>query len=525
MESTRLSYDTYVGRAIYATRGFVPGDIVMVEKPALVFPTLNSMHAIHRYVSLFHAADQEIQDSILDMAHPPLNDSVRAAQRRRDASNYLTFIGDSSEEKQNIVQLLLLIADTNAHSYTGHTTAFTESSGSSMYSAESNSALFKVGSKVAHSCLPNVSYYSKNSHGSLTYVAIREIEDGDMITFSYIGDLWTTPTQGRRAALLASKNFICCCVRCRDVDTCRAAACKCGGIAHPQPAAPEVWSCQQCGPLNADAVKAVVKQEMRLTKQLAMFEAALQNPDGSGLQKITPKMIIDFATEIGKRLNATHYLVCRAYNLLTTVYASRAATAQQAHMFQSRCYFGSETDLRVLACEAGRCCVKVQECIAAGCPEGLQCLQVHPPLAELFQTAFFAAQDLLRVPASQRNKVDLHFVQRYMPAMSIGYGEKDTDLAQIKQMFGHMDFSEAVATLPACAVVSAVRAGNILSPAPGSDPEKEKATQEGSGAVLAGSVGEKTATQKKNEKKRAKKKAQEEAKKAVVAAAGAVGTC
>ena len=69
-------------------------------------------------------------------------------------------------------------------------------------------ALFHCGSKVAHSSLPNATYCS-TQQGCLTYTAIREIGEGEMVTFAYINSLWERSTPERRTKLLTYKHFIC----------------------------------------------------------------------------------------------------------------------------------------------------------------------------------------------------------------------------------------------------------------------------------------------------------------------------
>ena len=80
-----------------------------------------------------------------------------------------------------------MIRDTNCHSYTGHEVAYSEVVGgafSGVPEKSTKAALFDLGSKVAHSCCPNVSYTSKRRHGGLVYLAIRPIDADEMVTYS-----------------------------------------------------------------------------------------------------------------------------------------------------------------------------------------------------------------------------------------------------------------------------------------------------------------------------------------------------
>lgn len=51
----------------------------------------------------------------------------------------------------------------------------------------SDSALFSIGTKVAHSCAPNCCYTTKVLNDRLINFAVKPISDGENITFSYCG--------------------------------------------------------------------------------------------------------------------------------------------------------------------------------------------------------------------------------------------------------------------------------------------------------------------------------------------------
>ena len=101
---------------------------------------------------------------------------------------------------------LLSISMANGHDYFGHTEDVYREVASLSFDQRhiletERCALFLYASKVSHSCHPNTSYTSKAQDGKMEYKAIRQIEEGDLITFSYIGSLWETPTHLRRKML------------------------------------------------------------------------------------------------------------------------------------------------------------------------------------------------------------------------------------------------------------------------------------------------------------------------------------
>ncbi len=69
------------------------------------------------------------------------------------------------------------------------------------------SALFLFASKLPHSCNPNSTHTSRTKDGKLEYKVTREIIEGQIVSFSYIHDLWETPTHLRRKKLQNEDHF------------------------------------------------------------------------------------------------------------------------------------------------------------------------------------------------------------------------------------------------------------------------------------------------------------------------------
>ncbi|KAG1661153.1 hypothetical protein FOA52_002528 [Chlamydomonas sp. UWO 241] len=91
-------------------------------------------------------------------------------------------------------------------------------------------ALFALASKMEHSCAPNVRY--SIATGAIVYTATAHITAGQRVCASYISGL-EQPRDTRRAQLLTSKAFSCCCTRCEGPDHVRPLPCpSCGnGVA------------------------------------------------------------------------------------------------------------------------------------------------------------------------------------------------------------------------------------------------------------------------------------------------------
>ncbi|EKX38728.1 hypothetical protein GUITHDRAFT_115058 [Guillardia theta CCMP2712] len=89
--------------------------------------------------------------------------------------------------------------------------------------------LYDLSTRLAHSCEPNT--FCRSQGDDLQYVATRRIEEGEMLTFSYIGGgpIMVASTRMRRRRLLRL-GFFCYCQRCRRPDSMRRLRCpKCSG--------------------------------------------------------------------------------------------------------------------------------------------------------------------------------------------------------------------------------------------------------------------------------------------------------
>ncbi|CAK8991543.1 unnamed protein product [Durusdinium trenchii] len=94
--------------------------------------------------------------------------------------------------------------------------------------------IFVFGSKFSHSCAPNAAW-SFDREGRLQYRALCPIAEGDVLTFSYVGNGMNliTSTLLRRERLSALC-FVCSCARCQGADMSRRLPCpQCGGSCYP----------------------------------------------------------------------------------------------------------------------------------------------------------------------------------------------------------------------------------------------------------------------------------------------------
>ena len=429
-EGLRLEVDPTLGRIVVATRPFACGDLVMTDNPLIVFTSCDE----GSFLRAFSSAAPRTKAAILDMCHPPLDKTSNAlvAQHRGTAAKLDGFAGLDAGH----IHKLLMIRDTNSHAYTGHEVSYR----AAKQGDSKKAALFERGSKLAHSCLPNCAYSSFHGHGGLEYRACRPIAVGDMVTFSYIGDIWTKSTLERRAECLATKDFVCRCPRCVAPDATCSIGCPrfaCGGFAEPkarEPSSDDVsdaslcWVCDTCGPLTDSAVAKMREHERALMgRLLSLKTAAYQGSPGS------PQHVRTVAEVGGKALSPSHYAVAIAYETLAAFCVHHATDARRARSHGvTREPFGTESALHEEAADARVRHVRICECIAAGCHGGAHCTATHPPVYECVKSAFSAALELRQLKPRARSADVAKFLWRYMPSMEMAF--KAADVAEIRSM-------------------------------------------------------------------------------------------
>eukprot|EP00994_Dinema_validum_P008231 NODE_732_length_1386_cov_20.676889_g539_i0.p1 GENE.NODE_732_length_1386_cov_20.676889_g539_i0~~NODE_732_length_1386_cov_20.676889_g539_i0.p1 ORF type:complete len:414 (+),score=112.53 NODE_732_length_1386_cov_20.676889_g539_i0:45-1244(+) len=87
----------------------------------------------------------------------------------------------------------------------------------------SHRALFRLGSRLTHSCSPNTFYSSASGKGC--HYALRPIAKGEVITTNYLGPALMLPTVRRQKRLWETKLFLCRCSRCTGPDFTRSVPC------------------------------------------------------------------------------------------------------------------------------------------------------------------------------------------------------------------------------------------------------------------------------------------------------------
>ncbi|XP_037915115.1 uncharacterized protein LOC119654024 [Hermetia illucens] len=175
-------------------------------------------------------------------------------------------------------------------------------------------ALYPLTSIMAHDCCPNVRTAIHPKTYTMTVRALRDIEQGESITTSYVD--YIMGTMKRREQLKHGKFFWCICRRCRDPTEfgtyCSALKClRCNGgtVLSTNPLDQDAeWMCLQCQNfINASTISATLDKLFR----------ELESTDATQIQSLE-----DFIQKYKRILGDKHYLItlakyniCQLYNM------------------------------------------------------------------------------------------------------------------------------------------------------------------------------------------------------------------
>mmetsp|Transcript_47867 Transcript_47867/g.113755 ORF Transcript_47867/g.113755 Transcript_47867/m.113755 type:complete len:463 (+) Transcript_47867:113-1501(+) len=299
-ELLHLRKTEQLGTHMAAAACFEAGDLIISENAVMRLPPLTS-RAEEQLAREFGSKASflgpalavnwknvapEVREAVLGLfwAHPILETAKsRLVGETRDACRALinknAALRDCSWEVESLLRFLHIV-DLNIHR-----------DGEARQNAE-HAGLFVLGSKFSNSCAPNCRW-SFTPNGCLQYHAIRRIEPGDLLTFSYIGNGMSLVegTVARRRRL-GNLWFVCQCSRCMQPDVsrqmwcprCKSPGCIPGESREAEGvdwtgdaplreviAEPSTWVCRHCGsrpaasemPLEAeDEVSQLVPQVM-----------------------------------------------------------------------------------------------------------------------------------------------------------------------------------------------------------------------------------------------------------------------
>eukprot|EP00397_Hematodinium_sp_SG-2012_P030185 GEMP01031950.1.p1 GENE.GEMP01031950.1~~GEMP01031950.1.p1 ORF type:complete len:476 (+),score=105.85 GEMP01031950.1:103-1530(+) len=235
-----------LGRAAYAAAKYSHGDLVLKEQPFLSFAKDSTREAANAAARMAQLADLKNDRNMMAFFMPAflIKDGKEPATKRKLQHIPELFYSPPNHRKGRMKKYAdisaRLLKDVAFNTVREHV-RFCHVVDLNIHRDEETSVndpgLFVIGSKFSHSCAPNCGWQF-DPEGNLIYYAIRDIDVGDLLTFSYIGDGFNllSDTASRRPQL-GRLLFLCECPRCNAPDTSRALPCpKCSeGTVVPAP--------------------------------------------------------------------------------------------------------------------------------------------------------------------------------------------------------------------------------------------------------------------------------------------------
>mmetsp|Transcript_29696 Transcript_29696/g.71489 ORF Transcript_29696/g.71489 Transcript_29696/m.71489 type:complete len:555 (+) Transcript_29696:159-1823(+) len=323
------SGDVTLGRIAVATKDYQPGDLVLVEPPTFV---VDEQSGYPGMFDTFLRCSPEDQAAILDMYCPPIEDEKdhMTLERLRILEIQWTQYASQYGNVKILLPLdkakrLMRIMDTNAHGYSTESTGGLVATPSTIHT-DRMIALFARGSKVQHSCAPNVT--NTTDKGKLEYMATRPIKKGDRISFSYQSSVCEIPRAERKEFLEASKSFTCQCERCLGPDECNPVWCTNCDNARAVAFSigiEKVTRCIQCESiLKVSDIEQGQYVEEECDNKLNQSFQSLQDGSFARTGGRAIGIAIDTVNEAANKLHPLHAIHAKGYALLASLGASFA---------------------------------------------------------------------------------------------------------------------------------------------------------------------------------------------------------
>lgn len=202
------------------------------------------------FIKSFCMSDVDTRLKVLDCYHPsPLEIQASGLLSRIVSVAEVCKKYDwSSAIPLDTLRKVVLVKACNAHGF---------------YSSNSSAAaLYTFGSKMRHSCCPNMVYTSQRRVGFGSFVARRDIEAGEELFITYIDNCRSVPM--RNKDLRENYLFSCDCRLCRvETDTFRGIFCSvrgCGGTVY-RTQSTAIWTCDACNSTFTDATTVISPED------------------------------------------------------------------------------------------------------------------------------------------------------------------------------------------------------------------------------------------------------------------------
>jgi hypothetical protein len=191
---TEVRDTTSSGKALYATREYAVGDIILQEDKPLAVLSRSSFNTTTNdpFTAIAQAYQQnsnqlDIEGKLLSLYHPQ-SDTTNPAEQ--------TLWKNSQSAAQNDNRLHKVIMVACCNSFQG-------------------GYVYEQASRINHSCQPNALVNIQDDTGALLVRALTPIAVNEEIVISYAGLYLYADTRARQHVLRRDKYFDCSCVRCQ----------------------------------------------------------------------------------------------------------------------------------------------------------------------------------------------------------------------------------------------------------------------------------------------------------------------
>ena len=271
--------------AAFSSESITDDEDVRIRKFRAANPHLD-IDQDFRFLKAFCTSTAQARADVLDCYVPP-KDAVAASVVLREIVKTVqlvrTFTWAFDIDDDTLTKVVLIKA-TNAHEFNQEDKV--------------GVVLYKLGSKIRHSCEPNVIYTSLRDECKGSFVATKDISLGEEVLIQYISGPYTVPM--RQEALRTMYLFNCDCVACTSgldrLRGMRCDSCDRGTSFHDQSA--KTWKCEVCGfdglPKGVALEKAEIAKlgKFKMSNDTKILEVEISRSQKNlGINHAVPRML------------------------------------------------------------------------------------------------------------------------------------------------------------------------------------------------------------------------------------------